>query len=315
MFGDICLSLPKITQKYYFNMKKNIWIVLGAVVALLLLGGAGYYIYSLSSQLTEQKEDNAKFRKLAEMDKKEMENEYAQFAMQYDEMKRTVKNDSLLQRIEQEQNRANALLAELKRVKNDDAAEIARLKKELATVREVLRSYIIQVDSLNRLNQTLRDENAMVKQQYTTATTQINTLTEEKQTLTKTVAIAAQLDATALSLQPQNKKGKPAKKTKDITKFVASFRISRNVTAKTGERRVYLRLLKPTNEVVGQSGTFTYEGTNIGYSAVKTVEYNGEETPVTMYVNVGEMLTAGTYRMFVFVDGQMIGSTSVTMAK
>ena len=116
-------------------MKKNIWIVLGAVVALLLLGGAGYYIYSLSSQLTEQKEDNAKFRKLAEMDKKEMENEYAQFAMQYDEMKRTVKNDSLLQRIEQEQNRANALLAELKRVKNDDAAEIARLKKELATVR------------------------------------------------------------------------------------------------------------------------------------------------------------------------------------
>ncbi|MBR3372439.1 MAG: hypothetical protein IKG75_00290, partial [Bacteroidaceae bacterium] len=235
-------------------MKKNIWIVLGAVVALLLLGGAGYYIYSLSSQLTEQKEDNAKFRKLAEMDKKEMENEYAQFAMQYDEMKRTVKNDSLLQRIEQEQNRANALLAELKRVKNDDAAEIARLKKELATVREVLRSYIIQVDSLNRLNQTLRDENAMVKQQYTTATTQINTLTEEKQTLTKTVAIAAQLDATALSLQPQNKKGKPAKKTKDITKFVASFRISRNVTAKTGERRVYLRLLKPTNEVVGQSG-------------------------------------------------------------
>ena len=57
---------------------------------------------------------------------------------------------------------------------------------------------------------------------------------EEKQTLTKTVAIAAQLDATALSLQPQNKKGKPAKKTKDITKFVASFRISRNVTAKTG---------------------------------------------------------------------------------
>ncbi|MBR3373591.1 MAG: hypothetical protein IKG75_06275, partial [Bacteroidaceae bacterium] len=140
-------------------------------------------------------------------------------------------------------------------------------------------------------------------------------LTEEKQTLTKTVAIAAQLDAMALSLQPQNKKGKPAKKTKDITKFVASFRISRNVTAKTGERRVYLRLLKPTNEVVGQSGTFTYEGTNIGYSAVKTVEYNGEETPVTMYVNVGEMLTAGTYRMFVFVDGQMIGSTSVTMAK
>lgn len=296
-------------------MKKSVKTIIVGAVLLAVVGVAGYVIYNLSTQLEQQKDDNEKFRKLAEMDKKEMENEYQQFAMQYDEMKRTVKNDSLLQRIEQEQNRANALLAELKRVKNDDAAEIARLKKELATVREVLRSYIIQVDSLNRLNQTLRDENAMVKQQYTTATTQISTLTEEKQTLTKTVAIAAQLDATGLSLQPQNKKGKSAKKTKDITKFVASFRISRNVTAKTGERRVYLRILKPTNDVLNQSGTFSYEGTNLGYSAVKTVEYNGEETPVTMYVNVSEMLTAGTYRMFVFADGQMIGSTSVTMAK
>lgn len=296
-------------------MKKSVKTIIVGAVLLAVVGVAGYVIYNLSTQLEQQKDDNEKFRKLAEMDKKEMENEYQQFAMQYDEMKRTVKNDSLLQRIEQEQNRANALLAELKRVKNDDAAEIARLKKELATVREVLRSYIIQVDSLNRLNQTLRDENAMVKQQYTTATTQISTLTEEKQTLTKTVAIAAQLDATGLSLQPQNKKGKFAKKTKDITKFVASFRISRNVTAKTGERRVYLRILKPTNDVLNQSGTFSYEGTNLGYSAVKTVEYNGEETPVTMYVNVSEMLTAGTYRMFVFADGQMIGSTSVTMAK
>lgn len=296
-------------------MKKSAKIIILSAVALVLLGVAGYFIYSLSSQLQEQKENNDKFRKLAEMDKKEMENEYAQFALQYDEMKRTVKNDSLLHRIEQEQNRANALLAELKKVRNDDAAEIARLKKELATVREVLKSYIIQVDSLNRLNQSLRDENAMVKQQYTTATSQITTLTEEKQTLTKTVAIAAQLDATGLSLQPQNKKGKLAKKTKDITKFVASFRISRNVTAKTGERRVYLRILKPTNDVVNQSGTFSYEGTSLGYSAVKTVEYNGEETPVTMFVNVSEMLTAGTYRMFVFVDGQMIGSTSMSMAK
>ena len=296
-------------------MKKSVKIIILCAAALVLLGVAGYYIYSLSSQLEQQKEDNDKFRKLAEMDKQEMENEYAQFAVQYDEMKRTVKNDSLLHRIEQEQNRANALLAELRKVKSDDAAEIARLKKELATVREVLRQYIIQVDSLNRLNQTLRDENAMVKQQYTTATTQITTLTEEKQKLDKTVAIAAQLDATGLSLQPQNKKGKTAKKTKDITKFVASFRISRNVTAKTGERRVYLRILKPTNDVVNQSGTFSYEGTSLGYSAVKTVEYNGEETPVTMFVNVSEMLTAGTYRMFIFVDGQMIGSTSMSMAK
>ncbi len=290
-------------------------MIILAVVALALLGVAAYFIFTLNKDLKQEKENNEKYIQLVEMDKKEMENEYAQFAMQYDEMKRTIKNDSLLQRINEEQNRANALLAELKRVKSEDAAEIARLKKELATVREVLRSYILQVDSLNQLNQTLRDENQMVKQQYNTATTQISSLTQEKQTLTQTVAIAAQLDATGVTLQAQNKKGKDAKKTKDITRFVANFSISRNVTAQTGERRIYVRILKPTNDVVAQSGTFSYENTTLGYSAVKTVEYTGEETPVTVYVNVNEMLSAGTYKLYVFADGDMIGSSSITMKK
>ena len=296
-------------------MKTTTKIIIIVAVALALLAVAAYFIVDLNNELQKQKEDNEKYIQLAEMDKKEMETEYARFAMQYDEMKRTIKNDSLLQRLNEEQNRANALLAELKRVKSNDAAEIARLKKELATVREVLRSYILQVDSLNRLNQSLRDENMMVKQQYNSATNQISTLTEEKQNLSKTVAIAPQLDATGVTLQAQNKKGKQAKKTKDITRFVASFRISRNVTAKTGERRIYVRILKPTNDVVSQSGTFSYENTSLGYSAVKVVEYSGEETPVTMYVNVSEMLSAGTYKLFVFADGAMIGSSMLSFEK
>ena len=201
-------------------MKTTTKIIIIVAVALALLAVAAYFIVDLNNELQKQKEDNEKYIQLAEMDKKEMENEYARFAMQYDEMKRTIKNDSLLQRLNEEQNRANALLAELKRVKSNDAAEIARLKKELATVREVLRSYILQVDSLNRLNQSLRDENMMVKQQYNSATNQISTLTEEKQNLSKTVAIAAQLDATGVALQAQKKKGKQAKKTEDITRFV-----------------------------------------------------------------------------------------------
>lgn len=296
-------------------MKSSTKMIILVLVALALLGVAAYFIVTLNSDLQKEKENNEKYIQLAEMDKKEMENEYAQFAMQYDEMKRSIKNDSLLQRLNEEQERANALLAELKRVKSNDAAEIARLKKELATVREVLRSYILQVDSLNRLNQSLRDENMMVKQQYNNATGQISTLTEEKQNLTKTVEIAAQLDATGVTLQAQNKKGKVAKKTKDITRFVASFRISRNVTAKAGERKVYARILKPTNEVVAQAGTMKYENTTIGYSAAKTIEYTGEETPVTLYVNVNEMLSAGTYRLAVFADGSMIGTATLNYNK
>lgn len=298
--------------------KKNrniIIIVVAAVIVILLAGIAAYHIHSLNTSLDKAKADNQTFRQLAEMDKKEMENEYQQFALQYDEMKRTVKNDSLLKRLNQEQERANALLQELRHVKASDAQEIARLKRELATVREVLRTYIIQVDSLNRENQSLRQQNTAISQQYTAATQQVTSLTQEKQSLQKTVQIAAQLDATGVTLTPQNKKGKTAKKTKDIKRFMVTARIARNVTASTGEKRVYARILKPTNDVVSPSGSFTYENTTLACSASKVIEYNGEETPVQIVVNVSEMLTPGTYRLSLFCDHQMIGSTSINIKK
>lgn len=297
------------------NTKKTLIIGAAIVIVLALAGGAIYYIHGLNSKLEKARNDNQTYRQLAEMDKKEMENEYQQFALQYDEMKRTVKNDSLLQRLNQEQQRANSLLAELRQVKASDAREIARLKRELATVREVLRTYIIQVDSLNRENQSLRQQNTAITEQFHSATQQVSSLTQEKQSLQKTVQIAAQLDATGVTLTAQNKKGKPAKKTKDIRRFLVNARISRNVTASTGEKRVYARIQKPTNDVVSPSVSFNYENTTLQASAVKTIEYTGEETPVQLVVNVSEMLSPGTYRLSLFCDHQLIGTASINMKK
>lgn len=292
-------------------MSKKGIISIASVVAILLLGGLAYLFVSLQ----QQKNHNEELQQLAAMDKKEMENEYTQFALQYDELKRSIRNDSLMQRLTEEEEKTKSLLEELKKTKSDDAREISRLKKELATVRAVLRSYIIQVDSLNRLNESLVRENEQVKQQYNQATTQISALQGEKQNLSNQVAIAAQLDATGISVSPQNKRGKAAKKTKEVTRFVVNFTITKNITAKTGERKIYVRLTQPNNSVVGQTGTIPYESSTIGYSAMKIVEYTGEELPVTLYIPVNEFLNAGTFHVYIFAEGTMIGSGSLAMAK
>ena len=292
-------------------MNRKYIITIVAIAGVLLLGGIVYLYISLQ----QQKSDNEELQQLAALDKKEMENEYAQFAVQYDELKRSIRNDSLLVRLTEEENKTKSLLEELKRTKSNDAREISRLKKELATVRAVLRNYIIQVDSLNRLNESLKNENEKVRQRYNEATSQISSLTTEKQNLSNQVAIASQLDATGVSLIPQNKKGKTEKKTKNITRFQANFTITKNITAKTGERKVYVRITQPINSVVGQKGTIPYENSTIGYSAVKIVEYTGEEMPVTVYVNVSEYLTPGTFHVYIFTEGTMIGSGSLTMQK
>lgn len=142
-------------------MNKKIIIPLLAVI-IILVGGVAY----LFTSLNQQKQANKEMQELADLDKKEMQNEYEQFAKQYSEMKTQINNDSIVAQLTQEQMRTQQLLEELKRVKSSDAREIARLKKELATVRAVLRSYVLQIDSLNRLNQDLTEENTRIKGQY-----------------------------------------------------------------------------------------------------------------------------------------------------
>ncbi len=291
------------------NRKKI--IIPAVVVVLLLLGGLGYTLFNLQ----QQKKANADLQQLATLDKKEMENEYSQFALQYDELKRSIKNDSLMQQLTKEQQRTQSLLAELKQVKSDDAREITRLKKELATVRAVLRSYILQVDSLQRMNTALASENEQVKAQYNEATARISNLNTEKANLSEKVAIASQLDATGISVQAQNKRNNSAKKVKDVRRFVVHFTITKNITASTGNRNVYVRLLQPTNSVVNPSGSFSYENRSLQFSASKVIEYTGEEQGVTLYIPVGETLSAGTYRCDIFADNQNIGTGSVSINK
>ncbi|MGM9674447.1 MAG: hypothetical protein ACI3X9_03150, partial [Bacteroidaceae bacterium] len=130
----------------------------GVIIALafaILCGIIGF----LAIRMHYQKKESDQMLELAEMDKREMQNEYEQFAMQYNEMKTQIKNDSLVAQLEKEQQRTEELLEELKRVKSSDAAEIMRLKKELATLRKVLKSFVQQIDSLNRENQMLAREN------------------------------------------------------------------------------------------------------------------------------------------------------------
>ncbi len=253
---------------------------------------------------------NEEMLKLAEMDKKEMENEYAEFAKQYNEMKTQINNDSLIAQLDKEQRRTEELLAELQRVKSSDAAEILRLKKELATLRGILRSYVHEIDSLNKLNEQLINENQQVKAQYSQATQTISTLTDEKESLSEQVAIASQLDATSIQMTGQNKRGKSAKKIKDVKKFAVSFVISRNITAQTGNKSIYVRITKPTNEPLTNGGTFQYENRTLEYSAKKDIEYTGESVPVTVYWDVTEFLSAGTYRVSIFADGHNIGNAS-----
>ena len=286
-------------------MNKKIFIPL-IIIGVLLIGGIVY----LALTLNQQRQANKEMQELAELDKKEMENEYQQFANQYSEMKSQINNDSIVAQLTAEQERTQRLLAELKSVKSNDAREIARLKRELATVRAVLRSYVIEIDSLNRLNQNLTAENTRVKGQYEEATRQIEGLNTEKASLSEKVAIAAQLDAIGINLVGKNKRGKNTDEASKCKMLQLNFSLAKNVTATSGVKNIYVRITSPTGGILGGAGSFAYENRTLQCTMKKTVEYGGQETAVVMYWTVSQALVGGTYEVSIFADGNMIGSKS-----
>jgi len=297
------------------NLSKSNIVAIAAALLAVVLGVLGFIIWNQQSAISEkeavsekQQQELKDMEELVEMNKLDLENQFEQFTAQYGEIITSINNDSLIAQLTREQMRTQKLLEELKNVKATDAKEITRLKKELETVRAVLRSYIRQVDSLNQVNRTLVAQNDEMKGRLEESNRVNQGLQEEKQKLTERVTIAAQLDATGIAMTILNKRNKVAKKIKDCKTIQVGFNISRNVTAENGQRTLYVRIQTPSGEVLNGGGTFPYENRQLEYSMKKMIEYAGEEVAVLTYWQVGEFLEAGEYRVSIFTDGNMIGS-------
>lgn len=282
--------------------KKGFLVAAVAVLVIAMIG--------ITYLLITEKRANRELVQEFQLDKEDLEKEYTRFSQQYDELKMTVSNDSLAQLLEQEQLKTQRLLEELRTVKSSNASEIRRLKNELATLRKIMVGYINQIDSLNRLTAEQKEVIAEVTRKYNDASRQISNLSEEKKNLDKKVTLAAQLDATNIRVEARNKRGKVAKRVKDVVKMAVSFTIVKNITAENGERTLYIRITKPDNDVLTKnpSNTFPYENRELGYSIKKYIEYDGEEQNITVYWDVEEFLYAGTYRVDIFEGGNLIGS-------
>lgn len=289
------------------NTKILIAIIVGLIVGM---GIAAYFIFNQKTQLEELQQVN-------EISKQKLEDEYASIDTQYEGFKLSIKNDSLFQQLSNEQAKVQRLREELRTVKATDKAEISRLNNELSSLRKILKSYIVQIDSLNRTNERLVQQNKEITNKYQETTKTLNKVSQEKANLNEKVTRAAKLDATAISVAATNSKGKVQKKIKSVEQLVVSFTITKNITAEPGERVIYVRIMKPDDDILvkNRANTFSFENREIQYSMKRAIEYGGEEVPVTLYWKVEEYLMPGTYRVDLFADGSLIGSRSFSLEK
>lgn len=249
------------------------------------------------------------------LDKQDLEDEYEAISLQYEGFKFSVSNDSLLYQLQNEQTKVLRLQEELRMTQASDRAEIKRLSDELATLRKILRSYIQQIDSLNRLNQELRAEKEKITNQYNRTSQTLKKVSKEREELSERISLAAQLVATNIDVIAVNDRGREQSRLSRSSQFVVKFTIARNITTEPGERLIFIRLMGPNGNVLttNPGNTFPYENSNIAYSMRRVVEYGGEEIPVTMYYDIEEFLMPGSYKADIFADGHHIGSHSFAM--
>lgn len=285
---------------------KSLVIIIAALAVGLLV--AIFFIFERNTQIERNEEETALL-------KEQLEDEYENLDIQYEGFRFSLKNDSLLKQIENEQAKVQRLREELRQTKAEDKATIKKLQDELASLRKVLRSYIVQIDSLNRLNEKLTKEKEEITNKYNETHRALNEVSQQKEDLNEKVSLAAKLDATNINVTAVNKKGKAQKKISKAQQLVVNFLITKNITAEPGDRTIYVRIMKPDDDVLTKSraNTFTYENASVNYSMKRIIEYAGEEMGVTLYWDIEEYLMPGTYRVDIFADGNRIGSKSFTL--
>ncbi len=253
----------------------------------------------------------------------DLEREYAdlndEFA-QFENSRKYIKDDSIKRELNDKYEAARLqvekLQQELSSQKRKSAAEIAKLRGEIDTLRALLRHYVEEIDRLNKENEALRTENKEIKAKNKSLSTRVSETENENKVLSERMTLAERLNISALKLQPLNKKGKSEKRVTKAVQMMVTFTIPQNNSTPVGEKTIYMRLISPSGQLLGGGDTFPFEDGDVEYTAKKTIEYEGAEiTGVTIYWDVNAPMIAGDYTVELFADNFRLISSNFNFAK
>jgi len=286
------------------EVNRKTWWVMGIIILVLIIGVASYFLWFQQKQMKELSE-------LFALEKAMLLDDYEEVSLQFEGMKYSINNDSLFAQLKTAEEKVDRLKEEVRTLNvtvTSQARQITALKKELETMRSIARSFVVQIDSLNKENENLKEVNKTITQRNQQINQKLAQATRDNQNLTERVNMAAKLNAVNIQLSPVNKNERAARIDRAVH-LILTFNIAKNISAPVGEQAVYVRIMRPNDELLKKqnTGVFPFENRNIEYSLMYKIEYAGEEIPVKLYWTVEETLTPGKYRVFIFAAGNQIG--------
>ena len=107
-----------------------------------------------------------------------------------------------------------------------------------------------------------------------------------------------------------NKNDRKTRIVSQIRKLQFDYTIGKNITCDPGMKTLYVRLIDPNGNLLGEDTTklFPFENSEIGYTMAQDFEYAGDEFSATIYWSLSEAPETGYYNADFFADGNLIGS-------
>jgi len=274
-------------------------IILGVILAFLVLM---YFIqrhnmYEMETVLTEEKDSLA--------------NELRRISFAFDTLK--TNNDTLNANLARDKEKIIQILA----INESNVRLIRQYKKEIKTMREIMKSYIVQIDSLNTRNKILVAENSEIRQEIKQVKSTNTELSKAKDELSSKVEVASLIQAKDILAVPLNKKRKETNRIGLLDKLRICFTLRENPIAKAGPKMVYLRVIRPDSLVIATSpdNLFEYRKNKIIFSASREVDYMNQDIDMCIFLdNTGDFIV-GNYSAELYLEGTIIGRTNFLLSK
>jgi hypothetical protein len=305
------------------------------IIIFLLLGGMGAMSYLWSNKRTElnncTNENNVLKSDMKGMNdmmqgyvgnmSNDLKTDFKNMLNTYDQLIELDKSKS--DSLNQQKEKILSLIKNLDAAKRNGkltASELFKLKKENETLREIMKSYVHQIDSLNTLNIRLGSQLDETNTKLSTTVVERDSYKKDAEEKAEQVKKGSRLQAYSFSSQALrmklNKTTEPTEKAKNVVQFRSSFTISENQLSSAGKKSVYMQIIGPDGQTLQSRSTNTVEtesGT-VAYSDKKDIDYQNQAVDVTIYYDLrGEGTAKGTYKVKIYCDGNLIGSDSFSL--
>lgn len=191
-------------------------------------------------------------------------------------------------------------------------ALLAQKDQELAQLRQ-------ENQALTTTNQTLAQENTGLKTDLETTRKSygdsVATLATQNKELSEKVTIASALKAENISVYAISPKGKERDggtyRSRRVDKIRVSFHLADNPLTQKENKEIYLRILDPDGAVISDmatgSGNFTFNGSDLVYTAKQSVLYTNTHQNVDFVYSRGQAYKKGKHLIELYSEGFKVG--------